>query len=149
MIFCFSKKTNADRAKVLEAKGDRLSKKGKLQKAYDCYHKAAQLAESKELYEKLIALLNDLKNEWTEEHFSHSLFWEMRKQELEDPIFKRINARSEPEFQAILDTIKKMMGAMNTAEETQCVEKIVSFGNEALYPLIDMLLAFKQAGKKS
>lgn len=143
------KKKPQQKAEALEKKGDLLAKQNKWLAAYGCYHEAVELDESRtHLYGKLLETMDEMKEEWTEEHFAHSVHWQMKLQESGDPTFKRIHARNEPEFHKVVQIIKKMMTAKSQKEETETVEQIVAQGTEALYPLIDMLLAFKEIGKK-
>lgn len=145
----FRKKSPQEKARWLEKKGDLCFAKGKFHKAYHFYHEAVELDETlTPLYDKLIALLKEQQEDWQEEHFAHSLFWEMRKKEIQDPTFKRIHARSEPESQAITKLVKKMLEAPSQEEETKCIEEVAAYGPQALYPLLDFILAFKEAGKK-
>jgi hypothetical protein len=143
------KKNPQQKAETLEKKGDRLARQNKWLAAYGCYHEAIELDERRHhLYEKLLKTLDEMKEVWTEEHFAHSVHWQMKLKEIEDPAFRRIHARHEPEFHEVIKLIKKMLAAKSTQEETEHVERIVARGTEALYPLIDMLLAFKEAGNK-
>lgn len=143
------KKTPKQKADSLEARGEKLLSQKQWQKAYSCFHEAIEIDDTRvRLYDKLLNLLDSMKENWTEEHFAHSVHWQMKKQEHEDPKFRRINARAEPEFQQVMSLIKNMMETKTESKETECVEKIAGFGPDAVYPLIDMLLAFKEAGKK-
>lgn len=142
------KKSPKQKAEALEKKGDRLAQKKQWLAAYGCYHEAVELDESQlHLYGKLLKSLDEMKDDWTEEHFAHSVHWQMKLKEIEDPKFKLIHARNEPEFQEIIAIIKKLLNASSEKEETALVEKIVSYGSLANYPLIDMLLAFKGVKK--
>lgn len=136
-------------ADALEQKGHKFLKQKKWEQAYSHLHEAIELDPTRtHLYDTLIDALNNMKDDWTEEHFAHSVHWQMKKQELENPALKRVHARSEPEFTRVMECIKQMLSAKSEVSETECIEKIIAFGTDALYPLVDMLLAFKQAGKK-
>lgn len=143
------KKTLTLEADTLEQNGHRLLKQKKWGEAYAQLHEAIEADPTRtHLYDTLIHTLNNMKEDWTEEHFAHSVHWQMKKQEIENPALKLVHARSEPEFAKVMECIKQMLSAKSAANETECIEKIIAFGTDALYPLVDMLLAFKQAGKK-
>lgn len=140
---------NITKSLSLELKGDTHVQKGKQQKAHECYQQALDLnPERVELYDKLLASHNASKDKWTEEDFVFNLELTMKKQELLDPTFKRVHARHEPEFREIAQLIKKMILEKDATRETRIVEEIISYGVNALYPLIDALLAIKQLPKK-
>ena len=148
-MFSFFKKSPNEKANDLEQKGDRLLAKGNFAKAYQCYHQAVELDESRShLFDKLIQILEDNQDEWDEEHFAHSVHWQMQKQEAEDPTFKRIHARNDPEHQIITSLIKNMLSAKTQKEETEFIEEIAEFQGLATYPLIDFILAFKEISSK-
>ena len=136
---------NRSKSRVLENKGDSLFKKDKLNKAFECYEQALVLDEDRvELYDKLISLHEKLISDWNDEDFAYNLHLTMRKQEIIDPTFKRLHARHEPEYKNVLTLIKKMLAANNAESETIEVEAIMNYGAEAIYPLVDFILGFKQ-----
>lgn len=140
---------NQAKSRVLEHKGDQLAQKGKLEKAIQCYEQALELDLKRvELYDKLLSLHEKLIDHWEEEDFAYNLELTMRKQEILDPAYKRIHARLNPEFKNTIDKIKLMLSASSSEIETRYVEEIVGLGNQALYPLIDFLLSFKEIGKR-
>lgn len=140
---------NQAKSRVLENKGDTLVKKDKFKKAFECYEAALLLDENRiELYDKIIALHEKLIDKWSEEDFAYNLELTMRKQEIVDPTFKRLNSRHKPEYKNVLNIIKKMLAAQNAENETVQVEEIVACGEDALYPLIDFILGFKEIGKR-
>lgn len=113
-------------------------------KAYTYYKKAAYFDNSRaSLYEKLIKVMDDFKDDWSENDFVENIYWAMQLKELQDPTFKRIHFRSEPEFKEVTELIQKMLKATNQADETKAVEAIVGFSDKAIYPLIEFLLTFK------
>ncbi len=123
--------------------GDALVHKKDFRKAYLNYKKSVFYDASRlALYEKLIKVMDDCKDNWSEEDFVENIYWAMQLKELQDPTFKRLHFRSEPEFQAVTQLIQKMLKAPNTEEETQAVEAIVAYSDKALYPLIEFLLHF-------
>lgn len=130
-------------------KGDKELKKGKPEKALKHYREAQKLnPEEVSVYDKLIESLNQSSSEWTKAEFAESLQWTMKKQELEDPRFKRVHASLEPEWQKITTLIKNMLGEKDKKKETEIVEKIVAFETTALYPLVETLLSFKHLSEK-
>lgn len=92
-----------------------------------------------------------LKNEgeWTQSKFVESLTRVMKKQEEDNPRLKRVHARMEPEWGALAALIREMMNATDESQEDELIEKIAAHGKKAVYPLIEMLLAFKKLGKKT
>lgn len=145
----FFKSDPTAKAAKFELKGDRLASKGKYKKARQAYEKALACDWSRlSVYKKLISLLDAHKDDFSEEDFAYSVYWAMQIQEIEDPTFKRIHARQEPEFQEVIKLIQKMMQAKEQNEETKIVEDIASYGESAVYPLIDFLLTFKEIGRQ-
>lgn len=146
----FSSSDPKDKSFKNELKGDEWRAKGNLKKALEAYRKAlADDATRVALYDKLLSLLDDNKGAWSEEDFADSVYLTMKRQELLDPTFKRIHARSEPDFAEITKLIKKMFAADCQAAETDCVEKIAAYGDAAVYPLLDFLIAFKELSQKA
>lgn len=72
----------------------------------------------------------------------------MQKQEQDNPRLKRIHFQISPEGQKISKLITQMLQAPDDQIETRLAEKIISHKEDALYPLIDHLLKFKNFGKK-
>lgn len=139
-----------DKAFRLELKADKLESKGKFRKALTLYLEALEiLPERIELYDKALAVMEEEKEQWSEEDFTLNVFLTMQKQEILDPTFKRIHARAEYEFKEVTALIKKLMKAKDTKEETQIVEEIYNYGEHSLYPLMDFLLSLKEAGKNA
>lgn len=138
------------KAQATEQKGDRFFQKGKFKKALQSYRMVQkENPDYLPVYDKLIETHQKTKEEWTDGDFSESLFWTMKKQELENPGLKRLHARLEPEWIEISKLIQQMMQAGDENEETALVEKIVGHGTKALYPLIEFLLSFKKLGRKT
>lgn len=130
-------------------KGDKAANKGKHKKALKHYRKAQELdPEHIPVYDRLIETHKKIEREWTDEDFALSLAWTMQKQELEDPRLKLIHAKLEPEWKEVSTLIQKMLSAEDEESETAAIEQISSYGNDALYPLIDALLMFKEIGRK-
>lgn len=133
-----------------ELKGDQWRARGNSKKALEAYRKALEDDDSRvALYDKLLSLLDENKGTWSEEEFTDSVYFTMKRQELLDPTFKRIHARSDPDFAEVTKLIKKLFAANEQALETDCVEKIASYGEGAVYPLLDFLLTFKDLGKRA
>ncbi len=81
---------------------------------------------------------------WTQEDFVESLDKVMKQQEEEDPKFKRVHARFEPEWKTATQLIRQLFKAGDEKEETVVIEKIASLGEKMIYPLIEVLLVFKK-----
>lgn len=144
-----SKDSHITKARKLEDKGDLYKSRNKHQKAFAAYQKALDLDDTRlELYDKLIKLHEEYNDNWTEDDFAYNLHLTMKKQEVVNPIFRRINARQDPEFKEVRRLIKKMLDAKTDEEETKFVEEIVAYEFDALYPLIDFILSFKELGKR-
>lgn len=99
------------------------------------------------LYDKLIEAHKNAVLDWTDEDFAKSLSWSMKKQELENPYFKRVHAKLEPGWEVVNKKIQQMMLAGDQTSETKWVEEIVAHEKSALYPLIEALLALKMLKK--
>lgn len=141
----FQKKDNFSQALVLESLGDQSLAKNHHKKALNYYQKALALHDQRaELYQKLIKCLDEKKESWDEQDFTNSVMWEMKYQELVNPIMKRIHARQHETFQTITHDLQKIMTEQDPAQETQLVEKVISYGDEALYPLVDFLIQIKE-----
>jgi hypothetical protein len=139
-----SKNKNSVKAKAEELKGDKFLKKGQDKKAFECYKKSLNLDEGRaEIYDKLISLHGKYTDDWNEKDFAYNIWLGMKKQEILDPAFKRIHARAEANSQKITNLIKTMFNTESETEETRVVEEIVTCGPDALYPLIDYILALK------
>lgn len=139
-----SKNKNLAKAQAEELKGDKFLKKGRDEKAFECYKKSLSLDEGRvEIYDKLIALHGKYTDDWNEKDFAYNIWLGMKKQEIMDPTFKRIHARAETDFQKITGLIKNMFNAESDSEETRFAEEVVSHGPNALYPLIDYILGLK------
>lgn len=141
-------KTPKEKSLKHEKEGDRHRDKGSHRKAIASYRKALDFDEMNiVLLEKLTAALDACKEAWTEADFADSMTWTMRRQELVDPVFKRINARGTPEYKEAATFIKTMLTAKTRDDETAAVESLVALGADALYPLVDYLLTFKDVGR--
>lgn len=144
----FSGNDPKSKARVLELKGDKALSKNKTRKALKYYDDALEYDLTRlELYDKIIDTHKLFQDEWDESDFAYNLAITMKKQEVEDPTFKRLHARHEPEYKEVAVLIKNLLDAKDSAEETQAVEKIREFDGDAVYPLIDAVLGFKEFGK--
>lgn len=138
-------KPNPGKALRLEAKGDRLLKKGKAKKALKKYRASEQLnPDRKEIYPKLIAAQNELQEPWTEEEFDLSMTWTMKEQELQNPGMKWIYDKLSADYREIQQLVQGLMVAPDENAEQQIIEKIMNFGPKANLPLIDFLLSLKK-----
>lgn len=138
-----------DRAQNLEAKGDRLRKKKSYQQALEAYRQAQTLNPLRvELYDKLIECHGHVADQFNDQDFAETLSWTMQKQELEHPRLKRVHAHFAPEWKDVSGLIHKMILSADDAQVDDLVEKIVAYGEKALYPLVDLVLRLKSMGKK-
>lgn len=141
---------NKEKARQFEEGGDQFLKKGSDEKAFESYKEALGLDPSRpELYDKIIALHEKYSKNWTDDDFAYNLSLTLKKQELLDPVYKRINARVTPEFSKVIALIKKFMATQVRDEETKHIEEIVAYGEKAIYPLIDFLLNLKHKDLES
>lgn len=141
MIF---KKSDHEKALLFEEKGDRFLEKKNYKKALFHFKKSQEfLPDSIGIYDKLIETHKNLESEWSEEDMALSVAWTMKKMELENPKFKRIHAQSEEEWKEVIEKVKQILSSKTEEEETAHIEDIVSYGEKAIYPLIDFILSFK------
>lgn len=132
-----------------EQKAHGFFQKQNYRQAYEAYKKALFYNESKtHIYEQLLKTMDHFKEAWSETDFVENIYWTMQQKEILDPTFKRIHAQSEPEYPHIKALIHKLIKASNSEIETQVVEDIVAYGENALYPLIDHILHIKEISQK-
>lgn len=138
---------NLKKSQSFEKKADAHVQKKRYRKAVENYLKALEYDNSRlDLYDKAISSFDQFKEDWTENDFAFSMDLTLRRQEAADPLFKRLHARHEPHNKEIHKLIGALLKAQNAEEETQHVEAIKNFGDNAVYPLIEHLLAFKMVG---
>lgn len=144
-----NKKKGSDRAQVTEEKGDNLFHSGNYEKALEQY-RLSQAADpqNSRIYDKLITTHEKVIDVWKDKDFSESLSWTMKKQELENPRLRRVHAQMEPEWKEVSGLIQQMMKDQDESSETEIIEKIVSYREMALYPLLEVLLSLKRVQKK-
>src|SRR4029453_10075858 len=103
-------KKDPKKARQLEEKGDRQVQKKDLKKALQTYRSAAQAnPDDPRLYQKLIETKEKVQEEWSEEDFSETMAWTMKKQELENPDIKEVHEVLTPEYNEIRQAIVKML----------------------------------------
>lgn len=135
---------NPKKALKFEAKGDRLSAKGKYRKALLIYEKSQQKnPDNPDIYKKLCETLNKFEHEWTEEDFSKSMTWTMKEQELENPQMKLVHEKFTVEYMEVQKLVQKLMLAPNKELETRFINKIITYGDKAQLPVLDFLLSLK------
>ena len=136
---------NPDKAFALELKGDQSLNKKQNSKAQDFYLEALKFNPDRiELYDKLIALQESSQAQWQADDFTLHVTLTMRRQEILNPMFKRINARALPEFEEIKSILLEILRTHDTEKETELVEKIIEYGDLALYPLLDFIISLKE-----
>lgn len=139
---------NLKKSQSFEKKADAHAQKNQDRNAVKNYLKALEYDDSRlDLYDKAVSAFDKFKATWTEDDFAFSMDLTLRRQEAADPMFKRLHARHEPHNKEIHKCIGELLKAQSTEEETQHVESIKAFGDHAVYPLIEHLLAFKMVGK--
>jgi hypothetical protein len=139
---------NKTKSLVIENKADKLKEKSKDDKAFELYKEALNLnPERLELYDKIIKLHEKFIDNWDEEDFSYNLSLTMAKQEIENPLYKRVHARLTDEYRDVQKLIKKMLDAKTSETQTKYIELIKEKDADAIYPLIDYLLGFIEFGK--
>src|SRR5262245_55362795 len=90
--------------------GDRHTKRKQLAKALKAYRDALKADPNNPLlYQKLIETKERMPEEWSEEDFSETMAWTMKKQELENPTLKDVHEVLTPEYHEIRQTIVKMI----------------------------------------
>jgi tetratricopeptide (TPR) repeat protein len=139
---------NLKKSQSFEKKADAHVQKNQYRKAVENYLKALEYDNARlDLYDKAISSFDQFKEDWTEDDFAFSMDLTLRRQEASDPLFKRLHARHEPHNKEIHKLIGELLKAQSAEEETRHVEAIKNFGDNAVYPLIEHLLAFKMVGK--
>src|SRR5262245_14677925 len=132
---------NPKKAMELEAKGDRYAGRQDLQKALKAYRSACEAdPDNPAIYGKLIEVKGQLQEEWSEEDFSETLSWTMRKQELENPGIKEVYEVLSPEYNEIKQTIFRMLTTPPELRDP-LIAKIKNYGIKAVRPLLDTLLS--------
>jgi tetratricopeptide (TPR) repeat protein len=134
-------KERSEKAKRLEAKGDKLKTKNKPKDALKAYRKSREAdPENPAIYDKLIEIKSTLEDSWSEEDFSESMEWTMKKQELENPDLKEVYESLSPEYTQIKQLIGQMLQTPPEIRDP-LIERIKSFGGKAVRPLLDILLS--------
>lgn len=127
-----------------ESKGDDLVRQGKFREAVAEYKKSEALnPERPEIYEKLIETHAHHEAEWSEEDFSDSMTWTMRRQELQNPRLRLVHETFSVEYREIHRLLQSLMMAGGEEQENQCLEKILEYGETAVVPMLHFLLSIK------
>jgi hypothetical protein len=137
------KKSGPDpkKATELEAKGDRYAGRQDLRKALKAYRGACEAnPDNPVIYQKLIEIKGQLQEDWSEEDFSETLNWTMRKQELENPGIKEVYEVLSPEYNEIKQTIFRLLTTPPELRDP-LITKIKNYGIKAVRPLLDTLLS--------
>lgn len=138
----FKKKPDAQN---LERNGDDYFIKKKYHEAAKAYDEALKLEPTRiELYDKLITAHEKYADKWTEDDFAFNLELVMRKQEIENPAYRYINARPTPEFKASKALVTKLLRETNAEHEAKLIGEILSHKEIAVYALLDAVMDFKQ-----
>ncbi|HBF12725.1 MAG TPA: hypothetical protein DDW49_04955 [Deltaproteobacteria bacterium] len=127
-------------------KGDKHFSKGEFDKAYIHYRQAHSAKPTPETLDKLITSHKQKEAKWTEEDFLENLTLTMQKQEMENPSIKRVHARFDEDFKKVTELIKKIL-IQNDEEAEITLNEIVAYGEKALYPLLDFIVAIKKKTK--
>ena len=133
-----------EKSKRLELKGDRLLKKGKVDKALKKYKKALKNApSSKEIYDKLIQTADMKNGEWNMDDFLESVGWVMKKQEQETPHLRHVHAMLSPEWN---DAYKTAIGILSSNDEDKVknsIESLVEKGEIGTRAIAQILVEMK------
>lgn len=126
------------------SQGDTHRDQKKYKKALSSYETALKIdPKQASIYDRLIETHQMLDHQWTDEDFTKSLEWTMKKQELENPQIKRIHAKLAPEWKKIIELIERLLQSLDETADTVIIERIASYGERAVYPLIEALLSIK------
>jgi len=126
------------------SQGDLHRNQKKYKKALSSYEAALKIDPKQvTVYDRLIETHQMLDHEWTNEDFTKSLEWTMKKQELENPQIKRIHAKLAPEWKKIIALIERLLQSLDDTADIVIIEQIASYGDRAIYPLIEALLSIK------
>lgn len=145
------KKTIQTQVADLEKKAQGEIKKSKDKMALTTLKKAYTLGADFlgiQTLEQLLNLHEKFESVWEESDFILHTDLVMRLQEIRQPKLKRVHASFTPEWKEVSGLIQKVLKSGNQEEENRLVEEIVSHGDQALYPLIETLLAFRDLGRK-
>lgn len=127
-----------------ESKGDKLAAKGKFRQAIEEYQKSEMLNPDRaEIYEKLVETLNQFEHEWSEQDFSNSMTWTMRRQEILNPGMKLVHETFSVEYIEVQKLIQRLMLALGPDVENRLVDEILSYGERANLPMLHFLLSLK------
>jgi len=141
-----SRKANPEKASKLEAKGDRLLEKGKVEKALRKFKKAHELDPSRrELYDKMISARDKLPGDWEMEDFVESVSLVMEKQEEENPPIRQVHAKLSPEWDDARMLVLTIVGAADENEAEAAIQKLVAMGEVGTRAAIEILLKLKEA----
>ncbi len=141
MIFNKSEKANPKKAEKLTAKGDKYCESENFEKALESYREAQKNdPDNPIIYEKLVSTQSKIEGEWSEKEFVESMDWLMKKQEIDNPEIKDIYSSLSPEYQQVKQLIAQML--MTEPElRPPLLQKIKSFKEKAVQPLLDILLS--------
>ena len=141
MIFKKSNKPNPKKAGKLAEKGDKLNASEDFEKALKSYREALESdPDNPIIYEKLMVAQSKIEGEWSEKEFVESMDWLMKKQEIDNPEIKDLYSTLSPEYQQIKQLVAQML--MTEPElRTPLLQKIKSYQEKAVQPLLDILLS--------
>ncbi len=131
-----------------ENKGDQYFEKQQYEKAMEAYRKSSELnPDHPGIYEKLTRTQDLLGSEWNEEDFSETMFWVMKRQELENPQIKDLHETLSVEYAEVKALILKML-ATSSELRNSYIEKIKSYEQKAVLPLLHTLISLTEMAQQ-
>jgi hypothetical protein len=131
-----------------ELKGDSHAAKKNWGPALKAYQKSMELhPENLGIYQKLETAKFQMEGPWTEDDFSQSLSWVMKRQELENPLIETVHESLSPEYQQIKTLIAGILLAAES-ERDPLILRLRSFKEKAVGPLLETLFDLDQILKK-
>lgn len=144
------KTTDNEKAEKLISQGDSLFKKGKFKDALKKYKKAQVLnPKRQDIYDRLVETHEKSTGEWKPEDVVESVGYVMEKQEVMNPAIKFLHQRLTPEWRAVIDKASELLMCAGEDKEYSLIEEIQSFGRDAVYPLIYVLLQIKKSASSA
>lgn len=136
-----SKKKKKTKADKLILAGDKLVSKKEYKKAFKKYREALKHDEERgELYDKLIETRDKLKEDWEMDDFVDSVSWEMKKQELSEPMIKYTHMKLTPEWDKANRTVIKLLLIKDDDKTlSKLINEMLGFGEIGTLALIDIL----------
>ena len=140
--------TRTNRAKRLEAKGDKLAARGLHAQALKHYRKALAFdPERTALFDKLVAEQDAMPGDWQLEDFVESVSCVMKKQEQDHPPIRQVHAKLSPEWTDASELLLKIMTSTDSDQTAQWVEDLVAMGEVGTRAAVQLLVDMKTASE--